>query len=141
MNQFEEPYMRMPFYLTYPMQNVYQTEKEYEQDMERIRELYPKRMKKLLAYVEEECDKMEYEGSMMYDEYPDPVMLYRIALNIYDKAMPMQQAQWQDDERWGDRDRRRDDRDREFLDVIQVVLFDEILRRRGRKRRCCRKWW
>ena len=188
MNQFEEPYMRMPFYLTYPMQNVYQTEKEYEQDMERIRELYPKRMKKLLAYVEEECDKMEYEGSMMYDEYPDPVMLYRVALNIYDKAMPIQQAQWQGgrdrDDRRDDRDRRRDDRDdrrddrnrrrddredrrddrdrrrddrddrdrrrddrrgdgrdRDFLDVVQVLLFDEILRRRGRKRRCCRRWW
>ena len=79
MNQFEESYLRipeaysgrMPFYLTYPMTNVYQTEKEYERDMERMKELYPKRMKKLLAYVEEECDKMEYEGSMMYDEYPD----------------------------------------------------------------------
>ena len=73
----EEYNGRMPFYLTYPMPNVYQTEKEYERDMERMKELYPKRMKKLLAYVEEECDKMEYE---MY-------------------------------------------------------------RRRGRRRRCCRRWW
>ena len=71
----EEYNGRMPFYLTYPMPNVYQTEKEYERDMERMKELYPKRMKKLLAYVEEECDKMEYEGSEMYDEYPDKVLL------------------------------------------------------------------
>ena len=73
MNYFEEPGLGMqreygqgmPFYLTYPMTNLYQTEKEYERDMERMKELYPKRMKKLLAYVEEECDKMEYEGSII----------------------------------------------------------------------------
>lgn len=138
MNQFEESYLRMPdeysgrmpFYLTYPMTNVYQTEKEYERDMELIKELYPKRMKKLLAYVEEECDKMEYEGSMMYDEYPDKVLLYRTAANVYDKAVPIQET-----ERNGNR------RDRDFMDVIQVLLYDEMYRRRGRRRRCCRKWW
>ncbi len=140
MNHFEEPYMRMPgeyagklpFYLTYPMQNVYQTEREYEQDMERMKELYPKRMKKLLAYVEEECDKLEYEGSMMYDEYPDKVMMYYTACNIYDRAMPMEEAE---------RRNRGRGRDRDFMDVIQVLLFDEMHRRRGRRRRCCRKWW
>ena len=101
MNYFKESYLqtpeeyngRMPFYLTYPMTNVYQTEKEYERDMERMKELYPKRMKQLLAYVEEECDKMEYEGSMMYDEYPDKVLLYRTAAGIYDKAAPIQETE------------------------------------------------
>lgn len=138
MNRFDEPYIRMPeeyagrapFYLTYPMTNVYQTEKEYERDMERIKELYPKRMKKLLAYVEEECDKMEYEGSMMYDEYPDKVLLYRTAAGIYDKASPVQEAQC-----------RSCRRDKDLMDVIQVLLYDEMYRRRGRRRRCCRKWW
>ena len=138
MNYFKESYLqtpeeyngRMPFYLTYPMTNVYQTEKEYERDMERMKELYPKRMKQLLAYVEEECDKMEYEGSMMYDEYPDKVLLYRTAAGIYDKAAPIQETE--------DRERRRD---RDLMDVIQVLLFDEMYRRRGRRRRCCRRWF
>lgn len=134
MNQFEESYLRMPkeqvpFYLTYPMTNVYQTEREYERDMERMKELYPKRMKKLLAYVEEECDKMEYEGSMMYDEYPDKVMMYRLAAQIYDRAVPVQETQ------------RGGSRDRDLLDVVQVLLYDEMYRRRGRRRRCCRRWW
>lgn len=138
MNHFEKPYLqmseayagRMPFYLAYPMQNVYQTEKEYEWDMERMKELYPKRMKKLLAYVEEECDKMEYEGSMMYAEYPDKVMLYRIASDIYDKAAPLQEMQ-----------EREGRRDRDLMDMIQVLLYDEMHRRRGRRRRCCRHRW
>ena len=137
MNYFKESYLqtpeeyngRMPFYLTYPMTTVYQTEKEYERDMERMKELYPKRMKQLLAYVEEECDKMEYEGSMMYDEYPDKVLLYRTAAGIYDKAVPVQQAEY------------KGGRDRDLMDVIQVLLYDEMYRRRGRRRRCCRRWW
>ncbi len=135
MNQFEESYLRMPkeqmpFYLTYPMTNVYQTEREYERDMERMKELYPKRMKKLLAYVEEECDKMEYEGSMMYDEYPDKVMMYRLAAKIYDRALPVQETE-----------RQSGGRDRDLMDVVQVLLYDEMYRRRGRRRRCCRRWW
>lgn len=139
MNQFEIPYMQrsidyattpLPFYLSYPMPNVYQTEKEYERDMERMKELYPKKMKKLLAYVEEECDKMEYEGSMMYDEYPDKVMLYRLTNQIYDKAMPLEEMH-----------HGRRERDKNLLEVIQVLLYDEMHRRRGRHRRCCRRWW
>ena len=137
MKRFEEPYMRIqeeylertPFYLTYPMTNVYQTEREYERDMERMKEMYPKRMKRLLAYVEEECDKMEYEGSMMYDEYPDRVLLYKTAADIYDKAVPVQDAECKNCRR-----------DRDLMDVIQVLLYDEMYRRRGRRRRCCRRW-
>lgn len=130
MSYFEETYFPKPFYLTYPMQNVYQTEREYERDMERMKEMYPKRMKRLLAYVEEECDKLEYEGSMMYDEYPDRVLLYRMAADIYDKAIPVQEME-----------QKRTARDRELLEVIQVLLYDEMYRRRGRRRRCCRRWW
>ena len=33
---------KMPFYMSYPMQNLYLTEMEYEKDMERMKELYPK---------------------------------------------------------------------------------------------------
>ena len=38
-----------------------------------MKSMYPMSAKKILPYVEEECDRMEYEGSMIYDEYPGPV--------------------------------------------------------------------
>ena len=142
MNQFEESYLRMPkeqmpFYLTYPMTNVYQTEREYERDMERMKELYPKRMKKLLAYVEEECDKMEYEGSVMFDEYPDRVMMGKIRNTIYDKVKDKYELPED-----GDKDevlamnretRRRYPPRKNWLgDMIDVLLFQEMHRRRCR---------
>ena len=50
MDYREEQFLRMqqsdtpkvPFYMSYPMQNLYLTEMEYEKDMDRMKELYPK---------------------------------------------------------------------------------------------------
>ena len=39
MQQFDTP--KVPFYMSYPMQNLYLTEMEYEKDMDRMKELYP----------------------------------------------------------------------------------------------------
>ena len=85
---------KMPFYMSYPIQNAFMEEMEYERDMERIKELYPQDAKRILKLVEEECDKMEYEGSMMFDEYPDRVMLKVICDKLYQKAsMPQEEPE------------------------------------------------
>ena len=85
---------QMPFYMSYPIQNVYMTELEYERDMERMKELYPEEAKRIQKLVEEECDKMEYEGSMMFDEYPDRVTLKVICDRIGQLAsQPQEQAE------------------------------------------------
>ena len=83
--QFEVP--KMPFYMSYPMQNLYLTEMEYEKDMERMKELYPREVKQILEYVEDECDKMEYEGSLMFDEYPDRLMLEMVVNRILGRVV------------------------------------------------------
>ena len=59
---------KTPFYMTYPMQNLYLAEMEYEKDMERMRELYPKEVQSLQKLIEEWVDKLEYEGRRIYDE-------------------------------------------------------------------------
>lgn len=46
--------------------------------------MYPEKMSRVQRKVEEECDKMDYEGSIMYDEFPDRVLLKRISRNIYE---------------------------------------------------------
>lgn len=132
---------RMPFYMSYPMQNLYLTEMEYEKDMDRMRELYPREVKRILELVEEECDKMEYEGSLMFDEYPDRFMLEQITDRIAQRA--------QDAEVGVEMSQRRDDmppfrppvgqRD-DLRNLIGVLLNHEMYRRRCRHRRCNR-WW
>ena len=120
MQQYDVP--RMPFYMSYPMQNLYLTEMEYEKDMERMKELYPKEVTCILEAVEEECDKMEYEGSLMFDEYPDRFMTERIVEHIYEEISS-------------------GEKDKELLcSLIGVILSNEMYRRRCRHRRC-RRWW
>lgn len=149
--QFEVP--KMPFYMSYPMQNLYLTEMEYEKDMERMKELYPREVKQILEYVEEECDKMEYEGSLMFDEYPDRLMLEMVVNRILNRVTESDEPEDMEDmedmeaqqfrggthppgHRPPPRPRRRDFR----RELIGVILNNEMFRRRCRHRRC-RRWW
>ena len=43
---------QMPFYMSYPIQNIYMTEMEYERDMERMKELYPEEAKRIQKLVD-----------------------------------------------------------------------------------------
>lgn len=87
MDHNQESTMKTPFYMTYPMQNLYETEMEYEWDMQRMKDLYPREVKKILICVEDQCDELEYEGSMMYDEFPDRLMLEKIVDKIYERLI------------------------------------------------------
>ena len=80
-------YEKTPFYMTYPMQNLYLAEVEYEKDMERMKELYPREVRQLQEMVERRCDEMEYEGSRMYDENPDRYMLEREAQRLLEEFL------------------------------------------------------
>ncbi|MGI6054275.1 MAG: hypothetical protein ACOYA8_05335 [Clostridium sp.] len=44
-------------------------------DFEYFKSLYPEQVRQAQRCVEEVCDEMEYEGSPIYDEYPDRIML------------------------------------------------------------------
>lgn len=141
-----------PFYVPYPMQmqSNYLSDMEYEKDLERMKELYPQEAKEIQRYVEEECDRMEYEGSMMYDEYPDKVMLRKICQNIMDRIQQDQSTQEiESSECCGEEEmargprpprRPRPPRGDGLSDLIEVLLYNEMYKRRCRHRRCNR-WW
>ena len=131
---------KIPFYMAYPMQDVYLSEIEYERDRERLKEMYPKEAKRIQRVVEEECDKMEYDGSLMFDEYPDRVMVQKLCDDIYNKVYDNTTAEVETEQY---RDRRPGGgfpppppppprRDRGGRDLIEILLFDEMFRRRCR---------
>ena len=139
---------KIPFYMAYPMQDVYLSEIEYERDRVRLKEMYPKEAKRIQRVVEEECDKMEYDGSLMFDEYPDRVMVQKLCDDIYNKVYDNTTAEVETEQY---RDRRPGGgfpppppppprRDRGGRDLIEILLFDEMFRRRCRHNRCRRFW-
>lgn len=127
--------MKLPYYMMYPTPYLFDDEKREEWDYEYVRSMYPEMARRIMPYVEEECDSMEYEGSMMYDEYPDKLQLRLMCKRIYDKVMEKERFEELEAEEvkvQQQRGRRRPDRVR---DLVELLLFQELLRRRGRHRR------
>lgn len=138
---------KLPYYMTYPMDlKEYGEEKQDRRDMEYMKSMYPMSAKKILPYVEDECDRMEYEGSMIYDEYPDRLLLYLMAGRIYDRmkegekqeiAMELEKEQMKTQELEG----KRKTREQSVMDLVEILLFQEIVQRRCRYRRNCRHFF
>ena len=83
---------QMPYPLMYPYPDLYMSEMETERDLQYLQQMYPTDAKRMQKKVEEELDKLEYEGSMMYDEYPDRVSMLLICDRI-EKALAREEAE------------------------------------------------
>lgn len=138
---------KLPYYMAYPMDlKEYGEEKRDRRDVDYMKSIYPMSAKKILPYVEEECDRMEYEGSMIYDEYPDRLLLYMMAGRIYDRmkegekkeiAMEIEKEQVETQ----DLKRKKRDREETIMDLVQILLYQEIVQRRCRHRGNCRHYY
>ncbi len=94
---------------------------ELEADKSYLKYLYPKITREISEFVEEECDKMEYEGSLMFDAFPDKIALQLMAAGIAKEFTEKHPDTYPDES--------------ELLrDMIEVVLFHEIMYRRNRYR-------
>lgn len=131
---------RLPYYMTYPMPLAYDDEKIDRRDFEYMKSMYPDLAKKILPYVEAECDRMEYEGSMIYDEYPDQLQLRMMCSRIYNQVMQTsdrkEEIELQMQYYGGARER-----EQLVRELVQVLLFQELYKRRCDKRHCRRKFY
>ncbi len=87
-NNMYEPYNSMyPHPVGVPLMPLYgyDNSEDAEKDWEYFRQLCPSTAKRILREIDEECDKLEYDGSSMFDEYPDRVYLGKMVNRIYSK--------------------------------------------------------
>ena len=97
-----------------------------DRDMDYVREMYPMTFSRLQELVEKECNRQEFAGSMMYDEYPDKLGISRIVQNIFNEIK-------KDEENCvGDECTKYPD-DTWLKDIITVLLLNEMYRRRRRR--------
>ncbi len=111
-----------PFYASFANPMLYRGEMELEKEFSLMKSYYPETARKIQEKVEEECDLLDYEGSRMYDEYPDRYMLYHLGKKIVDEVKQEAELETMSDSLLGD--------------LAEVLLFHEISRRRCRRRRC-----
>ena len=130
---------KMPYYMAYPVPFSYDDERTERRDIEYLRSMYPDIPKRLLPYVEEECDRMAYESSMIYDQYPDKLQLRmmcgRICENIKrnkklfrSESMAGISSDTDHGGRW-------------LRNLVEVMLYQELYRRRSGRRRMRRKFY
>ena len=110
-----------PFYIAYANPSLYDGERIQEQEFALMKSYYPEAAGRIQEKVEEECQLLDYEGSRLYDEYPDKFMLHQLCRQIRTQVEGETAAQ-------GVPDSLMDD-------LIQVLLCQEISRRRCRRRR------
>ena len=130
---------KLPYYMAYPMTLDYDDERIERMDFEYLKSMYPEIAKNVLPYVEEECDRMAYESSMIYDQYPDKLQLRmmcgRICENIKrnkklfrSESMAGISSDTDHGGRW-------------LRDLVEVMLYQELYRRRSGGRRMRRKFY
>lgn len=138
-----------PFYMDYPAAPLYYYNGyEQERDMERLKDFYPDIAKEVQRIVEDECDQLEYDGSFMFDEYPDRLLLRTIVGRIYDRAkylepdIPTPQAAVEGEAFEVNQMNydRRPRRNSWLEDLISIMLINEMYNRRCRRRNC-RRWY
>ena len=65
-----------PFYATQGSPGFYNEEREQEKEFDLMRSYYPDTARRIQEKAEAQCQLLDYEGSRLYDEYPDRFMLY-----------------------------------------------------------------
>ena len=94
---------------------------EMEEDNSYLNYLYPQITKEMQEIAADLCDRIEYEGSLMYDMYPDKISLQRLASQVYDSYTQKNAASTPCEEE-------------HLRNMAEVVLYHEIMFRRNRYR-------
>ena len=111
-----------PFFMTLPGYPGRMDEKELLNDLEYLQQTYPGEVRRCQRRIAEILDKYDYEGSMIYDEYPDRLQLRLMCRRIYDKA----EKEEENPGAW-------------LMDLIEVMTYQELCRRRVEHRAISKK--
>ena len=153
-------YEKLPYYMAYPLLFSCDDDRAERMDSEYLKSLYPDMPRRILPYVEEECDRMEYENSMVYDQCPDKLQLRLMSRRVYDNVRKHERMFFGDEEDAGlsgldgdqetgisgtarEREHGRDGRSKSpsLRDFIEVMLYQELYKRRCDHRRRCRRFY
>ena len=110
--------------MAYPLPMYYQEEDTVTRDLEYLQQMYPSEAKRYQKIIAEILNQIDYEGSCIYDEYPDKWQLYRLTQTVMDKIKRMEHME---KEEQGSADEKSWDGIEEF---VQVLLYYEIYKKR-----------
>jgi hypothetical protein len=96
------------------------------EDLEYLTQMYPSYAKKYSVMLRGMIGKMDYEGSFIYDQYPDRITFARMvdsAMKIISESeKDNENIDWEDNEPW-------------IRELVTVIMYNEILTLRRKKNR------
>ncbi len=111
----------LPFYMIYPLPLAGQEEEAVMKDLEYMQQLYPadaKKYQKKIAFI---LDTIDYDGGLIYDEFPCRWQLYRLCQSVM--AVLRREAQERKEEisaeKWT-----------WIEEMVQILLYYEVYKRR-----------
>ena len=99
--------------------SLYPCEKSYP-DVAFLKTMYPQSVSLLYEYISDAADRLEYEGSFMFDEYPDRELVLKFIENII-SGFPKPPSS-------------ENYPDTYFNELVYVMVINEFIHRRIRKR-------
>ena len=100
-----------------------------------MQQMYPSYAKRYQGVILSVVDKMDYDGSFIYDQYPDKLTMQRVVSSVLaiikaneensvqqEAVQASESVPWQEKEPW-------------IRELVTVILFYEILRRRRMKKK------
>ena len=126
------------------IQMPYNTNRYEDDELEYWKSKYPKKIQRIQEYVSGACDKIDYSTSALYDEVPDWIYLKRIANNILqmvlededfieedmNKGQITEEMALQGEAIKKNTCRGKNCSNHWLTDIIEVLLFNEVYRRR-----------
>ena len=96
-------------------ENPWDQEDMLPRDRAYMKRMCSKEGREMIPWIEDVCDAQEYDGSCMYDEYPDELAFTRMVETVYEKAGRPEPEGW-------------------AHGLISSLLYNEICYRRQRRR-------
>lgn len=121
MNQYPKI---LPFYMTYPMPLFFEEEDDMMRDLEYLQDMYPKEARRYQQKISRLLNRFDYDGSVIYDAYPDRISLLKMA---QDMMTVIEKEEKEEGREFSAELRPR------IFDLVQILLFHEIFRRRQSK--------
>lgn len=117
--------------MTYP-DLLFREEDAAARDLEYLIQMYPKQAGKYREKISRMLDQVDYRGSMIYDEYPDRLALFRLADSIHERIRQEEAPDRvkTEEEPGGAAPEENGEKDLDRKTLIQILLYYEIFRRR-----------
>lgn len=140
----------IPHFMTYEDYLGEGKEQDIISDLEYLQQTYPVSVRKYQGRIREIMDKLDYEGSMIYDEYPDKYSLQNLAKAVTDALKRMgndqkecakknyeTKSETESDEESAETESEEAENEKWKMteSLIQILICDEIYKRRHIRKR------